>query len=181
MEIGGKNVIRLLVVWSTNFFPPKKAWFFPDKVRIGRGRVGVRVRVKVRVSVQSSLLDIFFNPSHNTGTTRGPHQNPWFLYFILDKNPFVRLRRLVNTIHTAVVLRCASIIYQQRLRTTITKWQRCAVRQRVALTSTINTSCWILWPTYRSTSWTSMPWTDDMELFHRHIDIHPYRKERHHE
>ena len=32
-------------------------------------------------------------PSYNTGTTRGPHQIPRFLYFILDNNPFVRQRR----------------------------------------------------------------------------------------
>ena len=73
-------------------FPKKrKERFFPDKVDMGRGGGVVGVRVRVRIGVLSSVLGIFRNvPSHNTGTTRGPHQIPRFLYFILDNNPFVR-------------------------------------------------------------------------------------------
>ena len=48
MEIGEYFMIQLLV-WSTNFFPKKKAGFFPDKVHMGRGGVGVRVRVRISV------------------------------------------------------------------------------------------------------------------------------------
>ena len=48
-----------------------------------------RVRVRVRIRVLSIVLDTFQNiPCHNTGTTRGPHQIPRFLYFILDNNLF---------------------------------------------------------------------------------------------
>lgn len=32
--------------------------------------------------------------SRNTGTTREPHQIPWFLYFIIDNSSNVRQRRL---------------------------------------------------------------------------------------
>ena len=39
-------------------------------------------------------MSIFFQcPSHNTGTTRKPHQVSRFLYFILDNNLWVSLRR----------------------------------------------------------------------------------------
>ena len=70
------------------------------------GRVGGGVGVSVRIGVLSSVLGIFRNmPYHNTGTTRGPHQIPRFLYFILDNNPLVRSRRLPDTIVEATVLR----------------------------------------------------------------------------
>ena len=75
--------------------------------------LGLVSKVVFGAFFESSLL---ITLESHVGHTKFPD-----LYFILDKNPFVRLRRLVNTIHTAVVLRCASIIYQQRLRTTITK------------------------------------------------------------
>ena len=54
---------------------------------VDMGRVGGGVGVSVRIGVLSSVLGIFRNmPYHNTGTTRGPHQIPPFLYFILDNN-----------------------------------------------------------------------------------------------
>ena len=57
---------------TPGFFQAKFIW-------LGRGGV--------RVSVSSIVSGIFRNiPSHNTGTTRGPHQFPPFLPFTLDKN-----------------------------------------------------------------------------------------------
>ena len=57
--------------------------FSRTKLTMSRGRV--------RVGVECSVLDIFRSIlSHNTGTTRGPHQMPPFLYLILDNNLSVR-------------------------------------------------------------------------------------------
>ena len=78
-----------LFVWTTIFFPPKKCLIFPDKVHTGRGGVGVIVRVRIVLKV---VFWAVFEISRliNTGTTRGPHHIPRFLYFILDNNSDVR-------------------------------------------------------------------------------------------
>ena len=53
---------------------------------VSNNSVGVGVRVGVRISV-GSIFGIFRNiPSHNTGTTRGPHRTARVAYLILDKN-----------------------------------------------------------------------------------------------
>ena len=76
----GKNRQVTFIVWSTDFFEETKRPIF-CKVDTGR----------VKICVLGSVLGIFRSiPSHNTGTTPGPHQIPRFLYFILDNNPFVR-------------------------------------------------------------------------------------------
>ena len=49
----GARVKRPMAVWLEKTFFPKNenAWFFPEKVQMGRGGVGVRVRVRVRVRI----------------------------------------------------------------------------------------------------------------------------------
>ena len=95
MEIGEYFIIQLLV-WSTNFFPKKKIPdFFRTKLMWVGARSGLGLGLGLWLELVSKVMfraffEIYIIPSHNTGTTRGPHQIPRFLYFILDSNQFVR-------------------------------------------------------------------------------------------
>ena len=49
----------------------------PDKASSGRARAGVGVSVRVRLGGSGGVLGVLNDiSSHNTGTTRGPHDIP---------------------------------------------------------------------------------------------------------
>ena len=91
-------------------FSSEKRTIFQDKVKVDMGRVGVGLGLEF---VSTAVFwGIFRNiPSRNTGTTRGPHQIPRFLYFVLDTNSWVRSRPEVPCVlrtRAAKVVKCCA-------------------------------------------------------------------------
>ena len=65
---------------ADQFLKQKKGLILSRQVDMGRGEVWVGIRVRVSRNI----------PSHNTGTTRGPHEISCFLYSILGNDSSVR-------------------------------------------------------------------------------------------